>query len=81
MAAGYTVKGDSFVADKPRRWSDRQLGGVIIGVKNIDLAPDGQRFVALMPAAESKGAQEAQSHVVFLENFFDELRRRVPTGK
>jgi hypothetical protein len=37
--------------------------------------------VALMPAAESKGAQQSQNHqdhiVVFLENFFDELRRRV----
>jgi len=37
--------------------------------------------VALMPAAESKGAQAAQNHVVFLENFFDELRRKMPVGK
>jgi hypothetical protein len=33
-----------------------------------------------MPA-EAKEAQEAQNHVVFLENFLDELRRKVPTGK
>jgi hypothetical protein len=45
------------------------------------LRPTGKRFAAFMPAAESKGAQEAQNHVVFIENFFDELRRRVPTGK
>ena len=81
MAAEYTVKGDSFVANKPRRWSDRQIAGVTIGVKNIDLAPDGKRFVALMPAVESKGTQEAENHVVFLQNFFDELRRKVPAGK
>lgn len=43
MAAAYTVKGDSFVADKPRVWSDRQLGGVVNNLKNIDLAPDGKR--------------------------------------
>ena len=80
MAAAYTVKGDSFVADKVRMWSDKQLGGSVNNTKNIDLAPDGKRIVALMPAAEAKGSQEAQNHVVFLENFFDELRRRVPVG-
>jgi hypothetical protein len=37
--------------------------------------------VALMPATEAKGSQEAQNHVVFLLNFFDELRRKVPVGK
>jgi len=79
-AAAYTVKGDSFVADKPRMWSDRQLGGPD-GSRNVDTSPDGKRIAALMPAAESKGAQAAQNHVVFLENFSDELRRKVPTGK
>ena len=62
------------------RWSDKQLGGAVNAVKNIDLAPDGKRIAALMPAAEVKGSQEAQNHVVFLENFFDELRRKVPLG-
>jgi serine/threonine protein kinase len=81
MAAAFTVKGDSFVADKPRVWSDRQLGGVVNNLKNIDLAPDGKRIAALLAVGAPKGAQEAQSHVVFLENFFDELRRRVPAGK
>ena len=28
MVAAYTVKGDSFVADKPRVWSEKQIGGV-----------------------------------------------------
>ena len=42
-------------------------------------APDGKRIVALMPATEAKGTQRAQNHVVFLENFLDELRRKVPT--
>jgi Tol biopolymer transport system component len=75
MAAAYTVKGDSFVADKPRVWSEKQIGGVPNSVKNIDLAPDGKRVVALMPAGTSDD-QKAQNHVIFLENFFDELRRR-----
>jgi hypothetical protein len=30
---------------------------------------------------EQPGSQQAKSRVTFLENFFDELRRRVPAGK
>jgi Tol biopolymer transport system component len=80
MAAAYTVTGDSFVADKVRPWSEQQLGGLINNTRNIDLASDGKRIVALMPA-ETKGEQQVQNHVVFLQNFFDELRRKVPVGK
>jgi serine/threonine-protein kinase len=80
MAAAYTVKADSFVAGKPRLTSEKTIGGSFF-TKSSDLAPDGKRLVALMPASEAKGALEAQNHVVFLENFFDELRRKVPVGK
>jgi hypothetical protein len=79
MAATYTVTGDSFVADKPRMWSEKQIGGTF-GNKNVDLAPDGERIVALMPV-ETAEAQKAQNQVIFLENFSDELRRKVPVGK
>jgi serine/threonine-protein kinase len=80
MVVGYTVKGDSFVADKPRIWSDTPLAGAVNTTKNFDLAPDGKRIAAFMAATETKGAVEAQNHVVFLLNFFDELRRKVPAG-
>jgi serine/threonine-protein kinase len=80
MVAAYSVKGDSFVADKPRMWSETQLGGLVNSVKNVDLAPDGQRIVALIPV-EASEAQKAQNHVIFLMNFSDELRRKVPVGK
>jgi hypothetical protein len=30
--------------------------------RKVDPAPGGKRIVTLMPAAESKGAQEAQNH-------------------
>jgi hypothetical protein len=45
-----------------------------------DLAPDGRRIAALMPA-EAPEAQQAQNHVIFLMNFADELQRKVPAGK
>jgi WD40 repeat protein len=81
MAASYSVKGDSFVADKARLWSEKPITGIVNNVRNVDLAPDGKRIVALISAGEDKGAQEAQNHVTFLLNFFDELRRRAPLGK
>jgi serine/threonine protein kinase len=74
LAASYTAKGDTFVPDKPRVWIAK-LGGT-----QWDLAPDGKR-VAVVTPVESAAAPRQEHEVVFLENFFDELRRRVPTGK
>ena len=73
MAAAYAVRRDSFVADKPRRWSEKQLGTARLGTRNVHLAPDGKRIVA--------EEQKPQNHVTFLMNFSDELRRKVPVGK
>ena len=78
MVAAYTVQGDSFVADKPRVWSEKQLAVGAAVSRNADLAPDGKRIVALMPV-ETAQDQKAQNHVIFLENFFDEVRRRTAT--
>ena len=36
MVAAYAVKGDSFVADRPRLWSEKKIGGSVNNVKNID---------------------------------------------
>jgi hypothetical protein len=74
MAAGYSVKGDAFLVEKPRVWIAK-LGGT-----DWDLAPDGKRVVVVTPV-ESAGAPKQEHEVVFLENFFDELHRRVPVGK
>jgi serine/threonine-protein kinase len=79
MVATYETKADSFVADKPRAWSDTRLANVGLN-GNYDLAPDGKRIAALMPGDTAQG-QQARNHVIFLMNFFDELRRRVPAGK
>ena len=71
------MQGDSFVADKPRLWSEKALANLVNSSKNVDLAPDGKRVVAVMPV-EGPEAQQSHNHAVFLENFFDELRRRMP---
>lgn len=74
MAASYTVNGDTFVAEKPRAWIAKPGG------TQWDLAPDGKRVAVLTPV-ESADAPKQEHEVVFLQNFFDELRRRVPVGK
>ena len=78
MVVDYTVSGDSFVPGKPRLWSDKQI--LYPGTSNLALAPDGKRF-AVFPMPEAVGPEKASVHVTFLENFFDELRRRIPEGK
>ncbi len=78
MAANYTVKGDAFVSEKPRVWIAK-LGGMP-SFARWDLSPDGKRALVVTPV-ESAEAPKQEHEVVFLENFFDELRRRVPAGK
>jgi Tol biopolymer transport system component/tRNA A-37 threonylcarbamoyl transferase component Bud32 len=80
MVAAYTGKGDLFAVDKPRVWSEKKIADTGLNGINYDVEPDGNRIAALMPV-EAPETQKAQNHVVFLENFFDELRRRVPTGE
>ena len=80
MVVSYRVKDDSFVAENPRVWSETKIANLALNGASYDVAPDGKRIVALIPA-ETAETQQAQNQVIFLENFFDELRRRVPTGE
>jgi Tol biopolymer transport system component len=75
MVVDYTVEGNSFVPGKPRLWTDKQI--FFPGTSNLDLAPDGKRFVVFtMP--EAPADQKTSVHVTMLENFFDEVKRRIP---
>jgi serine/threonine-protein kinase len=78
MVANYTVKGDSFIPQRPRLWYSKRIANVG-NAGNLDVAPDGKRFVVLMPA-EATEDRESQNHVTLVMNFFDEVRRRV-TGQ
>jgi serine/threonine-protein kinase len=78
MVVRYTVNHDSFVPEKPRLWSPAPLfRPTNNGLWNLDIAPDGRRFVVLAPP-ESGGEEPATVHATILLNFFDELRRRLP---
>ena len=71
----YAVEADSFRADKPRVWSDKRIDVL----RGFDLHPDGERVAAAV-ALEGQGDAK-QDKVVFIFNFFDELRRRAPLAK
>jgi Tol biopolymer transport system component len=74
MSLSYQVRGESFVVEKPRVWFKKEIAG-FPSTKSYDPAPDGKSIVALMPADTS---EEPHDRLIFLLNFFDELRRRVP---
>ncbi|HEY6330549.1 MAG TPA: hypothetical protein VI756_14520 [Blastocatellia bacterium] len=78
MVAGYSVKGDSFVSEKPRVWSRQSVALTLSGAvgAQYDVAPDGKRIAVATYAGGS--AQQDAGHVIFLENFSDELQRKVP---
>jgi Tol biopolymer transport system component len=75
MVASYRTHGNSFIADQPRVFSNKIVG--FGTTRSYDPAPDGKHIVALTAADTAQGSQD---RVVFLLNFFDELRRRAPAG-
>jgi Tol biopolymer transport system component len=77
MVAAYTATGDSFRAEKPRLWAEGYIGPQT-GQRSFDLHPDGER-VAVAP--ELGSFDRPQDRLVFILNFFDELRRMAPAGK
>jgi tRNA A-37 threonylcarbamoyl transferase component Bud32/WD40 repeat protein len=80
MAVSYTTKGDSFAAGKPRVFTETHLRRTgVLSDYDYDLAPDGKRLAAFL--ADDANSEKPLTHLTFLLNFFDELRRKVPTGK
>ena len=78
MVSNYVVRGNLFTASKSHVWADRQVLKPDF-IRVLDLHPDGKRFAVLKaPGTEQVGALK-KVNLIF--NFFDELRRRVPTGK
>lgn len=72
MAVSYTAQGNSFVAAKPRVWSDARVMSPYLNTLGWDLAPDGKHIAGIL--------EPAFGSLTFLLNFFDELERRVPAG-
>jgi hypothetical protein len=45
-----------------------------------DLSPDGKRVAVVTPEGTTE-APKQEHEIVMLQNFFDELRRKVPVGR
>ncbi len=43
------------------------------------VSPDGQRFLLLATATENADGEAIQPQVIVVQNWFEELRRLVPT--
>jgi Tol biopolymer transport system component len=76
MVAPYSSAGDSFRAEKPRVWAPTPVLPRP-RLRPFALHPDGER-VAIASATQA-GVDVKQDKVVFIFNFFDELRRLAPS--
>jgi serine/threonine-protein kinase len=78
MVVDYTIQGDTFSAGVPRVWSPTPVRRTSVRL-NFDITPDGKRVIMFpQPVAE---ATTGNLHTTFLQNFFGEVRRKVPVGK
>ena len=72
MAVDYTVKGEEFIAGKPRVWIEK------LGATEWDLDPRSTNRVSVVIPEEAPAAAKPDHEVVLLLNFFDYLRQKVP---
>jgi Tol biopolymer transport system component len=70
----YEVKGGLFLPQKARVWSEARLAERLSASRNFSLSADGTRAAALLP--EESAPPMPGNRVVFVLNFFDDLRRR-----
>jgi serine/threonine-protein kinase len=76
MVARYRVEHDSFVVEKPRFWAERAARvRQVLGSRMYALHPDGVR-VAIAPPSHDEVV--ARTHLTFVLNFFNDLRRIAP---
>jgi eukaryotic-like serine/threonine-protein kinase len=78
MVAGFSIDGHTFRAERARLWSEQryQTRGTS---RMFDVHPDGERF-ALAPSAQAPVGAPLDK-VVFIFNFFGELRRIAPVTR
>ena len=77
MAVPYRIEGGAFRADKPVPLNETKLAArPRAPSRDLDLHPDGKRF-AVAGTEDESGLK--LDKVVFVFNFFDELRRIAPS--
>jgi Tol biopolymer transport system component len=81
MSVPISVKEDSIVPGKPALWSEFELRNTLL-ISSYSVMPDGKRLLVL-PAGPTPMDEKGKGnlHVIFLLNFFDYLRQRVPVER
>ena len=75
MVVSYTADSGTFQASRARQWSTEKPANVSGRAgANFDVAADGRSLAILI---DPDGAAPTQHHAVFIENFFDEVRRQM----
>jgi Tol biopolymer transport system component/predicted Ser/Thr protein kinase len=77
MMAAEIATQSGFAAGTPRMLFEGRYEPAPFPIANYDVSPDGQRFLMLKPAEQ---AQAAPTQIIVVLNWFEELKRRVPTG-
>jgi len=67
-----------FAAGKPQVLFEGPYVPTPLTAPYYDVSPDGKRFLMLKPIEQGQGAP---THINVVLNWFEELKRRVPTGK
>jgi len=68
----------NFALGNPRVLFDVPYLLALVPVSNYDVSPDGRRFL-MVKADQQQGP--AASQIVVVQNWFEELKQKVPTGK
>jgi serine/threonine-protein kinase len=76
MAVDITAQ-PGFAVGTPRMLFEGRYELAPFPVANYDVSPDGERFLMLKP---SESAETAPTQINVVLNWFEELKRRVPTG-
>ena len=74
IAVEVTTQG-AFSAGKPRVLFERAYVSTPRSLANYDVSPDGQRFLMLKAAEQA----QAPTQINVVLNWFEDLKRRVPT--
>jgi serine/threonine protein kinase/Tol biopolymer transport system component len=69
----------SFAVGKPRMLFQGTYLPTRVSSPNYDVSADGQRFLMLKPSEQTSSPSLTQ--IVVVENWFEELKQKVPTGK
>jgi dipeptidyl aminopeptidase/acylaminoacyl peptidase len=75
MAVDITTQ-PGFSAGKPRMLFEGAYLVLTTTVPSYDVSPDGQRFLMLKPIEQT----QATTQINIVQNWFEELKRRVPSG-